>query len=165
MSLHIMFSNRLDVLAERLAAGIAAEQPLLGPFASLRVIVPNPNLARWLQFRLAERNGIAANLDFPYLESGMWQLVCDLAPAGSVEPQLLSHGILQQCVAAHLMSGDALAGSPFSVYCRNAAGQFEARDAECIRRTWQISGRLATLFREYEYHREPMLRHWLAGAQ
>jgi exodeoxyribonuclease V gamma subunit len=159
-----MFSNRLDVLAGRLSDAVGEEQRACGPFAMTPVVVPNPNLARWLQFFIAERRGVAANLEFPYLESGMWQLVCGLAPAGAPRPQLLTHEKLQQLIAAQLVGGSDASASPFVEYCRNAAGEFDVRDAECIRRVWQISGRLATLFREYDYHREGMVRHWLSGA-
>ena len=57
-------SNALDVLAGLLAEELRAPapgQPLLAPDT---ILIPQVAMRRWLQATLAERHGIAANLEF-----------------------------------------------------------------------------------------------------
>src|SRR5690606_31834215 len=57
-------SNALDVLAALLAEELRAPapgQPLLAPDT---ILIPQVAMRRWLQATLAQRHGIAANLEF-----------------------------------------------------------------------------------------------------
>lgn len=65
MPLQTVFSNQPEALFERLLAALQAAPA--GPFERDTVIVPSAAVQRWLQQRLADRWGIAANLDMPFL--------------------------------------------------------------------------------------------------
>lgn len=63
--MQLFFSNRLEPLFEQLLQQLQAEPA--GPFDSDTLIVPSAAVQRWLQQRLADALGIAANLELPFL--------------------------------------------------------------------------------------------------
>ncbi len=170
MSTRIYFSHRLETLAARLAAELLADARGRDPFVpgQAGVIVPNPNIKKWLQLEISRRSGIAANLNFQHLQEGLWEVIGKFREAGESgpEPQLLTPEFLQLMVLTVLLghlrrrteTGKALEPIAFMLYdpqgrpCRNYA-----------QRLWQLAGRLARCFREYEFHRQEMVRDWLGG--
>lgn len=121
--------------------------------------------------RLAELAGVSVNLEFPYLERGLWELVGIVGVARGVVPADAAGRpavresdavVTRSRVAAVLMKqalvGDA--GSPIVSYCLSGGG---LSDQGFAVRLWQVAGRLADLFREYEFSRTTMVREWLAG--
>ncbi len=81
MPLQAVFSNQLDALFDALCLRLQATPR--DPFSRDTVIVPSSAVQRWLQQRLAERLGIAANLDTPYLAPWLHGL---LREPGDPEP-------------------------------------------------------------------------------
>lgn len=71
--LRVYHSNRLEILADCLIG-------LLDDPASSSVLVPevvvtqNQGMARWLGLRMADNTGIAANIEFPFPASFIWQI-------------------------------------------------------------------------------------------
>ena len=57
-------SNALDVLAELLADELRKPVPGQSPLEPDIVLIPQVAMRRWLQATLAQRHGIAANLEF-----------------------------------------------------------------------------------------------------
>ena len=49
MSLKILYSDRIEDLAEKLVSRLADERKTKGPFEFLKVAVANPNLGNWLK--------------------------------------------------------------------------------------------------------------------
>jgi len=170
LALQILFSTSLDRLADRLAAGLQDElraRTATDLFAPATIIVPNPNLAKWLRITIAEKSGAAVNLQFPYLEKGMWDLVRRAAGGAGAACRPLTPALLQPVIAACLLrhlrdDPNHSHDSPFTTYCQ-ARTESESHDKttfdpdspDCVRRLWQLSSRLTMLFREYEYHRGP----------
>ncbi|MEX2368173.1 MAG: exodeoxyribonuclease V subunit gamma, partial [Balneolaceae bacterium] len=77
--LNIRLSNRLDVLARQLAGNLLHLQPA-DPMASVSIIIPNRDTARWLSVHLAESTGIAANLDYQLPSEWIWNYIRILQP-------------------------------------------------------------------------------------
>lgn len=71
--LHLHHGNRLERHLERLAR--ITTDPLPDPFEPERVVVQNQGMGRWIAQRLAERNGICANLQFPLPARFFWDLL------------------------------------------------------------------------------------------
>ncbi len=72
--LHLISSNRLDTLAAELGARLAhASDP--DSLLPDTILVPQPSLRQWLQQTLAERHGIAANLDLLTPSEFVWRLL------------------------------------------------------------------------------------------
>lgn len=157
MAIQLIFSSSVGRLGRALADNLAAERLGSDPFAKSLVVVPNPNLAKWLTFELAEAHGIAANLRFDYLEDGLRLLL------GGQDARVLGRDGLRQLIVAVLLAGaEDSALEPFRRYCASAVtGRFDAEDRECARRVWQLAGRLAAYFSEYEFHRREMIETWL----
>ena len=77
--LYLYHHNDLDRLAELLAALITRRERTHALEPDM-VIVPSRGVERWLQMRLAESEGIAANLEFPLLARFIWQLIPQALP-------------------------------------------------------------------------------------
>ena len=160
MAIQLIFSSSVGRLGRALADNLARERRGSDPFSESLVVVPNPNLAKWLTFELAESHGIAANLSFRYLEDGLRLLL------GGDGARVLDRDGLRQLIVAVLLAGsDEPALQPFLGYCASSvSGRFDPEDRECARRVWQLGGRLAAYFSEYEFHRREMVDAWLSGA-
>ncbi|WP_449446926.1 exodeoxyribonuclease V subunit gamma [Thermomonas brevis] len=154
-------SNALDVLAELLADELrqpAPGQPLLAPDT---VLIPQVAMRRWLQATLAQRHGIAANLEFltpgefvaraldanvPNVPQVPGKAADDLDAAGLhwrlyaalTDPALLAQPALAQ-IAAYLGDADPL-------------------------KPWALAGELATVFEKYQAWRRDWLLRWERGA-
>ena len=76
---HLISGNRLDLLAAHLGLRLAtpADPDVLVPDV---VLIPQPALRHWLQQALAERYGIAANLDICTPSEFVWRLLRSAHP-------------------------------------------------------------------------------------
>ncbi|HMW59431.1 MAG TPA: exodeoxyribonuclease V subunit gamma, partial [Leptospiraceae bacterium] len=63
------FATDLSTLARKLTDQIAKDKKR-DPLQPRRIIVPNRNVARWLEMRLADWSGVCGNVDFQFLEPG-----------------------------------------------------------------------------------------------
>ncbi len=70
--MYLYQSNRLENLFSLLCKTLA--RPLTDPLAAEIIVVQNPGMARWLTHNLAQKTGIAANLEFPLPASFIWQI-------------------------------------------------------------------------------------------
>ncbi len=162
MAIRLYFSNNLGSLAERLAEELREERRQRDPFVASSIIVPNPNLKKWLQLRLAEGAGVAINLEFPFLEKGLWEVLCSLEGSISSQVELLTQQRLHLLLASRLLQEDpehpGLA--PLRSYLLTSEGQTRP---DTVRRAWQLAGRLAMYFLEYAYQRQEMIEAWRRG--
>ena len=69
--LHLHFSNRHEVLAERLVGALA--QSRAGVFGREQVIVPSAAWQRWLSLHVARRLGVCTQVEFSFLGPWLWQ--------------------------------------------------------------------------------------------
>ena len=162
MAVELFFSNQLEYLAEKLARIVFEDHRRAdNPFLPLKIIVPNNNLAKWLTLMLARRESIVMNVDFQFLETGLWEMIAALGtspqPAemlGKTKARLLILFVLTQ------IKKDDPDLTPVVGYLFKPNGQ---KHPDYSIRLWQLSERLARLFQEYEYHRTDMVREWLNG--
>ena len=78
--LHLHFANRLETLADRLAARLGRQAPGRSPFEADEVVVPSAALTRRLIIELARRHGVCANVEFEYLAQWLWKQTARLLP-------------------------------------------------------------------------------------
>ena len=69
MAVEIFAKTKLEDLADQLIDEIATEQIHAGLFHKAEIIVPNKGIAKFLSQRFAERKGITAGIEYPYLMS------------------------------------------------------------------------------------------------
>jgi exodeoxyribonuclease V gamma subunit len=139
----------LETLAERLAVDVLAS-PLGAPFASERIIVQTQGMAQWLKLDLARRQGIAANIAFPFPRAFLFDLMERILPESPrpIAPSALTWRILE--TLGHLL--DRPAFQPLRNYLP------ESDDA---RPAFQLSERIANLFDQYSVYRPGFIEDWL----
>ncbi|MCI0376600.1 MAG: exodeoxyribonuclease V subunit gamma, partial [Gemmataceae bacterium] len=154
-------------LAERLALDLDRQSKKADPFVPARIVVPNRNLAKWLRLWLARRDGVAVNLRFYYLENALFEMLRALDPrayvgqAGSLtfEPEFLDADHYRLLVLSVLLGDDSRELAPFQRYLERDGAVLSRR---ARRRAWQLADRLASLIRDYEYHRQDaLIQPWI----
>ncbi|WP_140909627.1 exodeoxyribonuclease V subunit gamma [Cognatiluteimonas lumbrici] len=151
-------SNALDVLAGLLAEELrkpAPGQPLLAPDT---VLIPQVAMRRWLQATLAERHGIAANLEF-------------LAPGEFVARALAANPPRDEAAEGGELDAASLKWHLYAalldpaVRAHPAMAQLAAYlDGDDPLRAWSLAGELAAVFEKYQAWRRDWLLRWEAGA-
>jgi len=142
-------SNRLEVLADRLAHDLAATKG--DPMMLRTVVVSSAETSRWLSMQLADRQGLAMGVRYPFLR----RVVDELATA-------MLGG---QRRDSALFGREALAWWFFDKLPEFATHQdFDLvrhylRDGTALRR-FELARRIADLFDQYQVYRPQMLKRW-----
>ncbi len=152
--LKVVHSNRLERLFERLAEVL--EQPLGSPMKPEILVVQNPGMGRWVNLRLAERLGVAANIRYPLPGGFVWDLLRERLPE-LPEQSTFDRPILTWRIMDLLPE------------CRHAQG-FEAIDDYLAGKPddlkwYQLSRRLADLFDQYLVYRPDWIEAWEDGRE
>ncbi len=154
MALTLFSSNRVEVLQSSLALQLD-DHPLRDPFATEIIVVPTYAMGRWLNLRLAQRQGVAANIQYPQPAQWIWQLASRITVESAGEdpfaPQVLAWRIFNRL--PELIHDDT-----FGLLRR-----YLEDDASGVRR-WQLAQRIATTFDRYQLYRPRQMRDWAAGA-
>jgi exodeoxyribonuclease V gamma subunit len=152
MFLH--YSNRLENLLEPLAESIARSQAR-DPITQISIVVPNRAVEQFVKYRLAERLGVAANLNFPFLRSFLAQVVERADP----KIRVLEADAMRTLLFESLRS-EAAAASPALAPVHAYLDVEPAADARRELRLFRLADRLARLIREYSISRTEMLAGW-----
>jgi exodeoxyribonuclease V gamma subunit len=162
MTIELYFSNQLDQLAEKFSDVVTEEvrgqDNMLEPPV---VIAPNSNLAKWLQLFLAEKNSIFMNIEFEYLEAGLWGMLAAL-DSGENKPDMMDNDQLK-ILLLHILQNLDRKDADFFPVTQYLYGQDDADRPDDAARLWQLSEKIAHLFKEYEFHRTDMIRKWTAS--
>ena len=76
MSLKIYCGSRIENLAEKLKEFLLKDRQGKDPFVFTKVVVPNGNLAKWLQIRMfAKEPDLCAGIQFPFMEKELTELM------------------------------------------------------------------------------------------
>ncbi|MEK7259575.1 MAG: exodeoxyribonuclease V subunit gamma [Pseudomonadota bacterium] len=160
MPLHLSSSNRIETLQQQLAE-LFSTQPLADVFAREVVLVPTMAMQRWLNLRIANCHGVAANIEYPLPAAWIWNLaaqllgVCDDAPTGGVPLQ----DPLSRESAAWKIYG-ILPGLLQRSEFVSLLHYLQDDDAGVKR--WQLAQRIADVFDRYQYYRPDWIRAWSA---
>jgi exodeoxyribonuclease V gamma subunit len=148
--LFVHTSNRLEELLEALATVLAAEP--LPPLRDEVVVVPSQGLARWLRLQLAERFGIAASLQLPFLGAFLQDLGRD-PNTTTVEP-LRKDQLLFRIWRVLRDPATTNQFRPAADYCADDPDE---------RKRLQLCQRLARVFDDYQVYRPDLLARWRDG--
>ncbi len=150
--LHLFTSNRLETLADKLAAHLRA--PLASPLQPEIIVVRNKGMERWLKLQLAARHGVCACSEFPFPEAfgqRVFRAVLpDLSKETPLDRETLAWRIAQ--VLPQLMERPEF--TPVRGYLGDAGDE---------RKLLQLSGKLANLFDQYLVFRPELILAWDAG--
>jgi exodeoxyribonuclease V gamma subunit len=154
MAITIHSSNRVETLQSRLSQQLASK-PLADPFRPEIIVVPTYAMARWLNLRIAQQQGIAANIQYPQAAEWIWSLASTLLEdAPGSDP--CSRGALAWWVFNDL---PALLGQGEFAQLR----RYLQDDHSGIKR-WQLSQRIADCFDRYQSYRPNLIKAWSNGA-
>lgn len=160
MGINLFFSNLLETLTDGLDKVLSLEnRNRENIFRAPMVIVPNANLKKWIQLHLAQKNGIIFNINFQYLETGLWQLL-ELLDPNEKKPDILDLN-LRQLLLLHVLENldtNQPDFEPVLHYFQTPGDQKSLLDTK---RLWQLSEKLSFLFQEYEFHRLEMIHGWI----
>ena len=159
MTIALYFSNQLDQLADKFSDVVTDEirgkDNILAPPV---VIVPNANLAKWLQLVLADKNSIFMNVGFQYLEAGLWGMLAAL-DSGENKPDMMDNDHLK-ILLLYILQNLNRSDVDYLPITQYLFGEEEAKRPDDAARLWQLSEKIAHLFKEYEFHRTDMIRKW-----
>ncbi len=158
--IRLHYSNRMENLVAPLAEAVAAQQRLR-PLERIHIVVPNRVVEEFVKLRLAEKIGVAANLEFPFLRRYLARVVQAANPGLGIlefeELQVLLFESLRRAIA-----GGAAEIRAVRDYAETAADRGRGT-ADTELRLFQLAGQTARLFREYSITRRPMLHRWQTG--
>ena len=164
---HLIYGNRLDRLAAHLGARLA-RPAVADSLAADVVLIPQPALRHWLQQALAERYGIAANLDLCTPSEFVWRLLRaarpELPDASPWDRQRLrwqlyallgdTPATLPSPVRRHLQR--AVIGGPADSI--DPADRFGAGERAMAH--YALADALAAAYDRYQAYRPDWLRDW-----
>ena len=157
--LHVYHSNRLEALFILLCT-LRESQPLADPLTPETVLVANPGIGRWLNFQIADRGGIAANIDYILPAEFVWQLYrkcLDNVPEKSAfERSALRLRVLTELDA--IESARDKLWTPLQRYIAADGGTIGD-----IKRV-QLATHIADVFDQYLVYRPQMLLSWENGS-
>lgn len=149
VGLTIVTSHRLEALFEQLCELLAA--PVTGaapdPLATETIVVPGQGIARWLELRIADRFGITAGLEMPFLGSYLQQLTAEDGDDRDIG-ELFSRDVLLFRVWRLLLEQPGAFGAA-SAYC--------AGDPDGSRHL-QLCDRIVQTFDGYQLYRDDLLQ-------
>ncbi len=153
MALTILSSNRIETLQARLRQHLAAA-PLGEPFAPEIIVVPTFAMGRWLNLRMAQQQGIAANTFYPQLGEWVWRLasstLTDLPPLDPYSSAALAWQVFR--LLPELLEQKAFA--TLQAYLLD--------DHTGIKR-WQLAQRIGDSFDRYQSYRPQTIQAWSRG--
>jgi exodeoxyribonuclease V gamma subunit len=161
--LTIYASNRLEALAEQLAATMEADP--LGPLEREVVVLQSRGMYRWLTLELAKRLGVAATIATPFpgtfcralaerIEGERTPGARVAGPAERYEPSERSpfeRDVLAWRIFRLLSKGGANVVGPAAAYIKDDPDQ---------RKRFQLATRLAARFDDYQLYRPDWLAAW-----
>lgn len=154
MRLRLFTSNRLEILAEKLAEVL--ETPLASPLEPELIVVQSTGMERWVSMELARRHKICANVRFPFpntfVEEIFRRVIQPLPDPSPFEPQVTSWRIMGLL--------PSLLGRPAFATLGNYLG-----DPPDALKLIQLAKRIADTFDQYLLFRPEMILRWEEGGE
>lgn len=151
--LSLTYSNRTEHLLDELAEALRQERAAFGLWEPIQLVVPHPNVKRYLLDGLGRSLGILANVKVDYLD-GLWR-----KPLERMEPpiRLWNRHALQGAILSVLSATDALEAPDLAPLKRYLAG--DGADLKLM----QLAERAAGLLEDYSLTRPAWAAAWAAG--
>lgn len=156
----IIYSFSVENLIEKLLNDIESIPESSDPFYSPKIIIPNNNLSKYINLENAKKRSISFNFNFDYLENVLMELLLSLSGEHKKNIELLTskknHIILTYMI-------NNIIHSDFNNKELSEIKKFigNASEKEKNKKIWQLSQKLSSLFREYQYKRKFIIEKWL----
>ena len=159
---HLIYGNRLDRLAAHLGARLATPA-VADTLAADVVLIPQPALRHWLQQALAERYGVAANLDLCTPSEFVWRLLRAARPE-LPDASPWDRERLRWQLYALLGDNPATLPPPVRGHLQRAAidapGDGERASTGNAMANYALADALAAAYDRYQAYRPDWLRDW-----
>jgi exodeoxyribonuclease V gamma subunit len=150
--LNIFTSNKLEILAEKLAHLI--KTPGSSALAAEIIVIQSTGMARWISLELAKHNSICANIRFPFpntfLEEIAKNAIPDFRAPASFDPDRMTFKIMKAIPECTQLPG----------FERLKA--YLAEDVSHLKQL-QLSSKLADIYDQYLVFRPEMIFRWEQG--
>lgn len=150
MNFHLYTGNRLETLADRFLEEVY-DRPLSDPFRAETIMVQSPGMAAWLKQHIGSRRPVAANINFPFLNNMISNLLAD-APGGDEDRKLFTPEVMTWRIYA-LLTPANLEGS-----LKELSSYIRGENAGLKR--FQLAGKIAYAFDQYQIYRPELLVLW-----
>lgn len=144
----------MEVLAESLISCLqeAAENGT-SVFESDQILVQSPGMSQWLKIQIADKLGIAANIDFPLPSSFIWQLYQQHVPN---LPE-------QSAFTKANMTWKLMSILPTKLALPEFAAIEQYLDNSQPLKLYQLAAKIADVYDQYLVYRPEWIIHWEAG--
>ncbi|MDD5711200.1 MAG: exodeoxyribonuclease V subunit gamma [Smithellaceae bacterium] len=152
-------SNRLEVLADRLAEIISA--PSSSPLEQEVIVVQSRDMEKWLSLELATRLGICANIAFPFPNSFVNEAFRTFLPDAATDPRYDLENLpwlIMKLLPQFL--GEPSFSQVTNYVHSEAQSSLEVGPSL---RSYQLALRIASVFDEYLAFRPEIIRAWEKG--
>ena len=163
MSLKIYYSDRIEELAKELKMHLLAERKAKNnPFEFAQVVVPNTNIAKWLQIRqFADEPSFCMGIEFPFIEQSLYKMLAECLELKG-RPQLLPMHAYANGIMSILLKDNDARLTPFRRYVAEGDGGPLVVDSRSkARMAWQLAIKLADLM-DAAYHNRADIRDLVA---
>nr|WP_284041092.1 exodeoxyribonuclease V subunit gamma [Pasteurella multocida] len=150
----IYYSNDLDVQKNILLT--LMQDTLDDPFQSDVILVQSPGMAQWLQWKIAEQQGISSNIKFPMPASFIWQQYVDNLPNTEEQSQFNKASMtwrLMRLIPEHLEQVE------FQSLRHYLSSSHQAEQ----QKLYQLAYQIADLFDQYLVYRPEWIACWERG--
>ncbi|MDH5727896.1 MAG: exodeoxyribonuclease V subunit gamma, partial [Gammaproteobacteria bacterium] len=149
--LHLHLSNRVSIFIDQLI-DILEKSPRPQVLARRHVVVPSMLVAKYLNLQLAQKQGIAANIQYLLPAEYIWKALADLQLELPAQAQFES-SVLHWRIYAWLCKAE-------NIQNYSELNSYLDPSPSSRRRTFQLAAEVAGLFNKYLIYRADLLYQW-----
>ncbi|WP_138429800.1 exodeoxyribonuclease V subunit gamma [Fodinibius saliphilus] len=151
--LNFFYGSELEPLAKRLCAEME-EHPPANPLAPEIFVVQNHGIGQWLSLYLADRDGIAANMEFEFPSERIWKLIRSIDD--DIPQDLPSdRGPMTWSLVELFEDQELLEDFP-----RLRHYISDEDPGQRAMRSWKLASKIADVFDQYLIYRPGMINSW-----
>ena len=150
--LHLHQSNRLEILAAMLVDRLGEASG--DPFTPEMVVTQSPDMARWLTLKLADHHRIAANVEFPFPASFVWDLIQAIVPDAPEQSPFERPQMIWRLMEVLEALPEDEVFDPLRHYLQ---------PADDDRRRFDLAQKVADIFDQYMVYRPDWIEAWENG--
>lgn len=161
---HVTQSQRIDLLLASLEDFF--DQHPIGIFEPRQILVPSHGIGEWLRMRLADQQGVCAQLDTDFMGSYQWKLYSRVLRNDVPDRSPLSRSVMQWRIFGYLtdINESAEANPTAFATLELLLNKIKGGTPMQVRRQlWGLASQIAQVFAAYVIYRPEWLKLWGQG--
>ncbi len=156
---NIYYSNLLETQKDILLY-FMQNTPLTNPLDAETILVQSPGMEQWLNWQIAQAQGVAANINYPMPASFIWQLYRDNLPNVEEQSALQKDNLIWRLMRLLPELLPLPAFAPLRGYLQ-INNDHDHREQDFLQlKTYQLAYKIADLFDQYLVYRPDWIRLW-----